>query len=625
MAGIDVSIIVSSALLATIFLDPFIILTSETVVFNTILISITYLFLALYFRMFSRMNHYTGLTEVIILISCVTTAFLTSEVLLTIFLPQRFSSLRFILLTYLFSTLGIIGSRTVMRLYFEYKYRKIHKPVTEDSIRTLIVGAGQGGSILIRRLRNHPHSLKVMGIVDDDLAKQGGILFGVQVMGVIKDIPYLVQKNQIEQVTIAVPSLPADRYEAIVDLCNYAGVPVNKMPYIEDVLQGKLEVSQFREVNVVDLLGREEVKLDMNQISSHLTDKVVLVSGAGGSIGSEICRQIAPFYPKKLLLLGHGENSIYQIDKELSIKYGKKIEIIPLIADIQDRKRIFEIMKEYKPNQVYHAAAHKHVPMMEYNPHEAVKNNIYGTKNMAEAAKAADAESFVMISTDKAVNPPNVMGATKRVSEMIVTGLNEVGKTKFAAVRFGNVLGSRGSVVPLFQEQIKKGGPLTVTDFEMTRYFMTIPEASRLVIQAGALASGGEIFILDMGDPVKILDLAKKIIKLSGYTEKEINIVETGMRPGEKLYEELLVASERTDQKVADKIFVGKVMNEPLISTMNQVEKWMNLPENELKKEILAFANMNDRDMNVQKKSSLVDNQMVSVAEKGIQGGYINV
>ncbi|UJF15401.1 polysaccharide biosynthesis protein [Jeotgalibaca sp. MA1X17-3] len=625
MAGIDVSIIVSSALLATIFLDPFIILTSETVLLSTIFISVTYLSLALYFRMFSRMNHYTGLTEVIILTSCVTAAFLTSEVLLTILLPVRLLSLRFILLTYLFSTLGIIGSRTAMRLYFEYKYRKIHKPATGDPTRTLIVGGGQGGSILIRRLRNHSHSLKVMGIVDDDPAKQGGIIFGVQVMGAIKDIPHLVTKYQIEQVTIAAPSLPADRYEAIVDLCNYAGVPVNKMPYIEDVLQGKLEVSQFREVNVVDLLGREEVKLDMHQISTHLTDKVVLVSGAGGSIGSEICRQIAAYHPQKLLLLGHGENSIYQIDKELTVKYGQQIEIIPLIADIQDRERIFEIMKKYKPNQIYHAAAHKHVPMMEYNPHEAVKNNIYGTKNMAEAAKAADVESFVMISTDKAVNPPNVMGATKRVSEMIVTGLNEIGKTKFAAVRFGNVLGSRGSVVPLFQEQIKKGGPLTVTDFEMTRYFMTIPEASRLVIQAGALASGGEIFILDMGEPVKILDLAKKIIKLSGYTEKEIPIVETGMRPGEKLYEELLVASERTDQKVAEKIFVGKVMNQPLISTINQVEKWMELPEKELKKEILAFANTNHSYIDEQEERELVEDSKSHVAEKRIQGGYINV
>lgn len=620
MASIDLFVILSSALVAIIFLEPFIILSPKPIIFTILLISLIYLALASYFRMFSRMNHYTGLTEIIILIFCVTIAYISSQLFYLLLMPMGWTSHRFYLLSYLFSLMGILGSRTAMRLYFEYKYRKIHKPEGTDSVRTLIVGAGQGGSIFLRRLTKQSTIIEVVGIADDDSTKQGELLNGVPVLGKIDDIPYLVQKYQVEQVTIAAPSLPAKRYENIVDLCNYSGVTFNKMPNIEDVLQGKLTVSQFRDVNVTDLLGREEVKLDMNRISSRLTGKVVLVSGAGGSIGSEICRQIIKFNPEKILLLGHGENSIYQIDKELK-GYNKPIEIIPLIADIQDRKRIFEIMQQYHPHQVYHAAAHKHVPMMEYNPHEAIKNNIYGTKNMAEAAKNAGVESFVMISSDKAVNPPNVMGATKRISEMIVTGLNETGETKFAAVRFGNVLGSRGSVVPLFQEQIKNGGPLTVTDFEMTRYFMTIPEASRLVIQAGALAKGGEIFILDMGEPVKIVDLAKKIIKLSGFTEKEITITETGIRPGEKLYEELLVASEKTSQKVYDKIFVGKVTNHPLTSIMNQVEKWMELSSDELKRELLAFANMNhdpNKDnLPVKKKSDLTENK--------IQGGYINV
>ncbi|EAC2688492.1 polysaccharide biosynthesis protein, partial [Listeria monocytogenes] len=286
----------------------------------------------------------------------------------------------------------------------------------------------------------------------------------------------------------------------------------------------------------------------------------ILVTGAGGSIGSEICRQVIQFNPKKLVLLGHGENSIYLIDRELKINFKDNItEIVPVIADIQDREKMFEIMNEVKPDIVYHAAAHKHVPLMEYNPKEAVKNNIYGTKNTAEAAKAAKVKNFVMVSTDKANNPPNVMGATKRISEMIVTGLNEKGCTKFSAVRFGNVLGSRGSVIPVFREQIAKGGPITVTDFRMTRYFMTIPEASRLVIQSGALAKGGEIFILDMGEPVKIVDLAKNMIRLSGYSEEEIEIIETGIRPGEKLYEELLLDKERNDEAVFEKIFVGNI------------------------------------------------------------------
>ena len=594
MASIDLFIILSSALISAIFLAPFIILSPDTMIYTILLVSFIYLALASYFQMFSRMNHYTGLTEIITLLFCITVAYITSQLFYFLLMPMGWTSHRFYLLSYLFSLMGIIGSRTAMRLYFEYKYRKIHKPEETGAVRTLIVGAGQGGNIFIRRLKKQKNSLKVIGIVDDDLAKSGQLLCGVKVLGTIDDIPHIVQKNQIEQVTIAAPSLPAERYEKIVDLCNYSGVTFNKMPNIEDVLQGKLAVSQFKDVNVVDLLGREEVKLDMEKISSRLTGKVVLVSGAGGSIGSEICRQIIKFQPEKLLLLGHGENSIYQIDKELSRK-NKNVEIIPLIADVQDRKRMFEIMEQYHPHQIYHAAAHKHVPMMEYNPREAIKNNIYGTKNIAEAARKGGVESFIMISTDKAVNPPNIMGATKRVAEMIVTGLNETGKTKFAAVRFGNVLGSRGSVVPLFQEQIKNGGPLTVTDFEMTRYFMTIPEASRLVIQAGALAKGGEIFILDMGEPVKIMDLAKKIIKLSGYTEKEIGIIETGIRPGEKLYEELLVASEQTDKQVYEKIFVGKVTNIPLITTMNQVEKWMALPIDTLKKELLSFAN---KDMN---------------------------
>lgn len=279
------------------------------------------------------------------------------------------------------------------------------------------------------------------------------------------------------------------------------------------------------------------------------------------------------------------------IEKELRNLKHNGVEIIPIIADIQDRDRIFEVMEEHKPDRVYHAAAHKHVPLMEYNPREAVKNNIYGTKNMAEAAKAANVKSFVMISTDKAVNPPNVMGATKRIAEMIVTGLNEKGKTNFVAVRFGNVLNSRGSVIPLFKEQIKNGGPITLTDFRMTRYFMTIPEASRLVIQAGSLAKGGEIFVLDMGEPVKIHDLAKKMIKLSGKTEADIQVKETGIRPGEKLFEELLTNDEATQEQVFEKIFVGEVLNLPFHEVNAFVDSLDLLNDQELKKKLIKFAN----------------------------------
>ena len=381
-----------------------------------------------------------------------------------------------------------------------------------------------------------------------------------------------------------------DDYERIVEYCQQTEVKVNAMPNYEQVITGKLSVSKLQEIDIADLLGRKEVKLDQQSLKSNIKCKTVLVTGAGGSIGSELCRQIAQFCPARLLLLGHGENSIYLIHKELSSRYKDDIELIPIIADIQDRERIFHIMETYRPDRVYHAAAHKHVPLMEYNPTEAVKNNIYGTRNVAEAAKAAGVAKFVMISTDKAVNPPNVMGATKRVAEMVVTSLNEEGKTLFSAVRFGNVLGSRGSVVPLFKEQIAKGGPITVTDFRMTRYFMTIPEASRLVIQAGALMQGGEVFVLDMGEPVKILDLAKKMITLSGHTEEEIQIQEAGIRPGEKLYEELLSAKEKVNDQVYEKIFVGNVQSLPKTEVDSYVDSLLTLGANDLKDSLVKFA-----------------------------------
>ena len=381
-----------------------------------------------------------------------------------------------------------------------------------------------------------------------------------------------------------------DDYERIIEYCQQTEVKVNAMPKYEQVITGKLSVSKLQEIDIADLLGRKEVKLDQQSLKSNIKCKTVLVTGAGGSIGSELCRQIAQFCPARLLLLGHGENSIYLIHKELSSRYKDDIELIPIIADIQDRERIFHIMETYRPDRVYHAAAHKHVPLMEYNPTEAVKNNIYGTRNVAEAAKAVGVAKFVMISTDKAVNPPNVMGATKRVAEMVVTSLNEEGKTLFSAVRFGNVLGSRGSVVPLFKEQIAKGGPITVTDFRMTRYFMTIPEASRLVIQAGALMQGGEVFVLDMGEPVKILDLAKKMITLSGHTEEEIQIQEAGIRPGEKLYEELLSAKEKVNDQVYEKIFVGNVQSLPKTEVDSYVDSLLSLGANDLKDSLVKFA-----------------------------------
>ncbi|WP_413515530.1 polysaccharide biosynthesis protein [Carnobacterium maltaromaticum] len=588
LISLDSLAIILSSIAAYIFLNPYIDPSNSFYIGVVGICLFSYMGLATYFKLFSKINRYTSLKEILNVFICVSLAFFSAS--LVSLLAINNISWRFLVLMYVFSLFIIAGSRIVWRILIEMRNKHLDGEQKVNKIRTLVVGAGEGGSVFIKSSRKNDNELKIIGIVDSDQTKQNTYLYEIPVIGLIEDISELVHEYDIDQITIAIPSLKAIEYEYILDICNQSGVKVNLMPSVEDVLNGKLSVSRFRKIDVVDLLGREEVKLDMQQISKKLHGKTVLVSGAGGSIGSEICRQIMKFHPSKLILLGHGENSIYLIHKELGQIFGSDTEIIPVIADIQDRERIFEIMKEYRPDRVYHAAAHKHVPMMECNPKEAVKNNIYGTKNMAEAAKAADVGSFVMISTDKAVNPPNVMGATKRIAEMIVTGLNEPGKTKFAAVRFGNVLGSRGSVLPLFKEQIENGGPITVTDFRMTRYFMTIPEASRLVIQAGALAKGGEIFILDMGAPVKIVDLAKKVIKLSGYTEKEIAIIETGIRPGEKLYEELLVDDEKTNEKVYDKIFVGKVNKVNLDEVMSYINNLYHANSEEIKDQLLEFA-----------------------------------
>lgn len=598
LLGYDMLAIIFSSIVAYLFLDPYIELPTKSLILTLGVSLLTYLILAFYFKLFRKINRYTSIREAIAILLCVTTSYIISTVATFALTAISF---RFMVLGYLLSAGWIVGGRIVWRVYNEHKYKLANHIVYDNLIRTLVVGAGQGGSLFVKSLQRHDSEINVVGFIDDDLSKQHVLLYNVPVLGRIDDIPKLVKVHNIDQITVAVPSMKPEEYERFLGITANLNITVNQMPYIEDVVQGKLEVSQFREIDVVDLLGREEVKLNMDQIASKLTGMTVLVSGAGGSIGSEICRQISRFSPARIVLLGHGENSIYLIHKELQQIVHKETEIIPIIADIQDRERIFKVMKQYRPDRVYHAAAHKHVPLMEYNPTESVKNNIYGTKNMAEAAKSANVRSFVMVSTDKAVNPPNVMGATKRVAEMIVTGLNEPGKTKFAAVRFGNVLGSRGSVVPLFKEQIKKGGPITITDSRMTRYFMTIPEASRLVLQAGALANGGEIFILDMGEPVKIVELAKKMVKLSGFTEKEIPIIETGIRPGEKLYEELLASNEHTDGKVFDKIFVGKVNNRPIEEVMAFVHCIEKYNDNELKISLVRFANEHSKKEPIEK------------------------
>lgn len=425
--------------------------------------------------------------------------------------------------------------------------------------RTLIVGAGSAGTMVVRQLlRDRQTNLVPAAFVDDDPRKHHLQLLGIPIVGTIGDIEKVVKAYQIDHIVIAIPSLAKEELDRVYALCAATSVRTQILPRIEQLILDKGPMPKLQDIQPEALLAREPVTLNTEEISGSITGKVVLVTGAGGSIGSEICRQLGTFKPSQLLLLGHGENSIYSIEMELREAACDEIKVVPIIADIQDRDRIFRIMDQYRPAVVYHAAAHKHVPLMEANPHEAVKNNVIGTKNVAEAAAKYAVETFVMVSSDKAVKPTSVMGATKRAAEMVVQQMDRKSRTRFTAVRFGNVLGSRGSVIPLFKRQIERGGPVTVTHPDMERYFMTIPEASRLVIQAGALAKGGEIFVLDMGEPVKITDLAKNLIQLSGYTVDEIGIRYTGMRPGEKMYEELLDSGEIHEEQIYPKIYIGK-------------------------------------------------------------------
>lgn len=574
-------------------MKPFVSIPMDFMQISIVLSIVLYWLFGWIFRVFSRINRYTNLREMIAIFLALTLSSFATIIIL--FFSKENYSMRLVVSTYFLSMFFIIASRLVWRLYVE---KKNSRCITSEEVKnTLILGAGEGGRILYNSLLGSKTAgdINVIGFIDDDPNKRHTYLSGKKVLGSIKDLPELVEKYEIAMITIAIPSLSRKKLREIFELIEPLHVKVNSMPSMEEVASGKINLSRLKEIDVVDLLGRDEVQLDIDAIKDQITGKTILVTGAGGSIGSEICRQVIRFNPRRLLLLGHGENSIYLIDRELRNNYSECVtEIVPIIADIQDRKKIFAIMEDYQPEIVYHAAAHKHVPLMEYNPREAVKNNVYGTKNVAEAAKAAKVKNFVMVSTDKANNPPNVMGATKRIAEMIVTGLNEAGCTKFSAVRFGNVLGSRGSVIPVFREQIANGGPITITDFRMTRYFMTIPEASRLVIQSGALAKGGEIFILDMSEPVKIIDLAKNMIRLSGYSEDEIEIIETGIRPGEKLYEELLLDKERNDEAVFEKIFVGNITGYSIAEVMEFVEQ-LSDDDKQLAKDVVAFANASNK------------------------------
>ena len=554
-------------------------------------IMISYHFLSFLLNLYNKSWEYSSIGELLIILKVVSLSIVTAAIMHQLFLQEIY--IRLLVVSWLLQLFLIGGTRFCGRIFRD---SFVHLDVNKK--KTLIVGAGSAGTMVVRQLQKSKDTdLLPVAFIDDDRKKHKLDILGVPVVGDVQSIERIVKQYGIEMIVIAIPSLFLRELKQIFNECVKTNAKTQILPMLEDLVTGKVSVSQFRDVQVEDLLGREPIELDIKSISDYLTGKTVLVTGAGGSIGSEICRQIAPFYPAKLILVGHGENSIYSIEMELKERYSSlDLEIITEIADIQDAEKMNMIMRRFKPDVVYHAAAHKHVPLMERNPEEAFKNNVIGTINVARAASWNSVKTFVMISTDKAVNPTSVMGSTKRLAEMIVQEMDKKSMTTFVAVRFGNVLGSRGSVIPLFKQQIKKGGPVTVTHPEMVRYFMTIPEASRLVIQTGALAKGGEIFVLDMGEPVKIVDLAKNMIKLSGNSIEEIGIEFTGIRPGEKLYEELLKDGEVQNQQVYPKIYVGKRVDSLMEEIDELIETFLSLEKEELREKLLMIANNNKID-----------------------------
>ena len=453
----------------------------------------------------------------------------------------------------------IIGPR------FSYRFLRIafhnHEVIWQSKpVVTMVVGAGAAGYMLVREMKNSKHlNRKVPCIIDDDPKKIGTYLQGIPIVGRKEDIPFMAKKYNVEEIIIAIPTLKDEKQHELLDICQKTACKIKMLPGIYQMVNQEVDISMLRDVSIEDLLGREPVDLHMETIGNYITGKVILVTGGGGSIGSEICRQVALHDPKQLIIVDIYENNAYNIQLELKKNYPK-LKLETLIASVRDKRRVEDIFETYHPEIVYHAAAHKHVPLMEDSPDEAIKNNVLGTYNVASAANKFHVKKMVLISTDKAVRPTNVMGASKRICEMIIQMFAQISPTEYAAVRFGNVLGSNGSVIPIFRQQIKNGGPVTVTHPDIIRYFMTIPEAVNLVLQCGAYAKGGEIFILDMGEPVKILDLAKKMIRLSGHVPGEdIKIEFTGLRPGEKLYEELLINEDNLVETENDRIFVAQM------------------------------------------------------------------
>ncbi len=550
---------------------------------NITFIIVLTLLIFYFFHLYSSLWTFAGASELVnIVAACVLSAGVQMAVM--IFFDMRMPRSYYILYG---------GCLVVLVFASRYAYRAIRmliKPRNngEGCSRVLVVGAGAAGNVLVKEIGTSVHIHKrVVCIVDDDKSKEGSYLHGVKVAGKRADIPELVRKYRVDEIILAMPSAPAKEVKEVLDICKETGCELKRLPGVYQLVNGEVSVSKLKDVDVNDLLGRDPVKVDLSEILNYVAGKVILVTGGGGSIGSEICRQVAEHRPKCLVLVDIYENTTYDVQNELRNKYPD-LNLVTLIASVRNTKRMDQIFEIYRPQIVFHAAAHKHVPLMEDSPNEAVKNNVLGTWKVVQAADKWKVRRFVMISTDKAVNPTNIMGATKRICEMLIQTYNRRSKTEFVAVRFGNVLGSNGSVIPLFKKQIAQGGPVTVTHPDIIRYFMTIPEAVSLVLQAGAYAKGGEIFVLDMGDPVKIVDLARNLILLSGHKpDEDIPIIFTGLRPGEKLYEEMLMKEEGMQDTENKLIHIGKPIKmdeEKFLSQLAHLKEYVEQEPDDIRK-----------------------------------------
>ncbi|MBU3197740.1 polysaccharide biosynthesis protein [Clostridium estertheticum] len=522
-----------------------------------LIVTVIYITCFYIFKLYESLWKYASIDEFMLIIG----ACLTSNILMIVFVriighPFAYGVS---IIACAFSIIFIVGLRMSFRVYGRFESMVNCNASKIVQSRVMIIGAGSAAAMVIKEMKSSSQSKYMpIAVIDDEVYKKGNTIAGVKVLGNRKDIPRIVIEKNIETILIAIPTIDDEDKKEILEICKKTNCKIEIIPGMYEIINGKVSLNQIRKVEIEDLLGRKAVKLDMQGITSYITNKTILVTGGGGSIGSELCRQIIKFEPKQLIVFDIYENNAYDLQMELEYKYPK-LDLLVLIGSVRDKKRLEDVFKKYSPNIVFHAAAHKHVPLMENSPMEAIKNNVFGTYNVAECAHKFNVERFVMISTDKAVNPTNVMGATKRMCEMIIQSMDKISKTHFVAVRFGNVLGSNGSVIPLFKKQIEHGGPVTLTNKYITRFFMTIPEAAQLVLQSGAYAQGGEIFVLDMGKPVKIYDLAWDLIKLSGFIPGiDIKIEITGLRPGEKLYEELLMSEEGLTNTKHEKIFIGK-------------------------------------------------------------------